>query len=68
MSQSSLTQLLTLNYSKERKLYSLNPLLKRLDGFLVSKEIVVLGQWESESKNWVTSKELIKVKLPPSTI
>ena len=34
------------------------------NGFLVSKETVVLCQWESENKNLVSSNGLIKVELP----
>ena len=36
-----------------------------LDGFVVSKETVVLRRGRDENKNWVLSNELIKVELPP---
>jgi len=38
--------------------------LNFVNGFLVSKETVVLRRWESET-NLVLSNELIKVELPP---
>ena len=39
--------------------------LHKKNGFLVSKETVVLRPWESENKNLVLSNKLIKVEIPP---
>ena len=39
-----------------------------VDGFLVSKENMVLCRWESDDKNVALSKGLIKVELPPQKV
>ena len=39
--------------------------LSRDNGFLVSKETVVLRRWERSKKKFGLSNELIKVELPP---
>jgi len=39
--------------------------LSVVNGFLVSKETVVLRQWRDENKNFVLSNKLMKVELPP---
>ena len=38
--------------------------ITKTNGFLVSKETVVLHRWESETKIWFLSNELMKVESP----
>ena len=49
---------------QKKRFVWLNVLIYKLNGFLVSKETVVLHWWESETKNIVLSKALITVELP----